>query len=101
MCLHSHLCFSVTCVVFICRLQIALAGAFSRAVAPKEVVAQHVDMAARLEAIGLRDLFPEESWPQPSAVRELATTLKKAASRGEVNLFVAVDLKKCVSSCLT
>ena len=40
----------------------------------------HVDMASKLEELGLKDFFPMTSWPPAAAVRVCASDLLGAAS---------------------
>ena len=60
----------------------------------KELV--HVEMSAKLGEQGLLKHFPPEVWPQPHAVRELATKIKAGEKLGEAKPFIFVDLRKCV-----
>ena len=53
-----------------------------------------VDMTDRMRDLGLLGVIPLEAWPQPNAVRELATRLKKLKAMGIANPFVSVDLHK-------
>ena len=57
-----------------------------------------VDLGQKLEEHGLAK-FPVELWPQINAVRELAGKLQKREKAGEANVFLSVELKKCVVSC--
>ena len=60
----------------------------------KELV--HVDMSEKLGEHGLLKHFPAEVWPQPHAVRELATKIKARAKLGEAKPFIFAELRKCV-----
>jgi hypothetical protein len=60
----------------------------------KELV--HVDMSAKLGEKGLLQHFPAEVWPQPHAVRELATKIKARERLGEAKPFIFAELRKCV-----
>lgn len=53
-----------------------------------------VDLAAKLEALGLDRHFPHEMWPDVPAVRELATKIRARKKSGELAPFVFADLKK-------
>ena len=54
-----------------------------------------VDLAARMGEAFLDVLFPAELWPEEPAVRELATSIKKAKGPNKSNPFINVELKKC------
>ena len=62
----------------------------------KELV--HVDMSAKLGEQGLLKHFPMEVWPQPHAVKELATKIKAREKLGEAKPFIFADLRKYVLS---
>jgi len=62
----------------------------------KELV--HVDMSANRGEQGLLKHFPPEVWPQPHAVRELATKIKARVKLGEAKPFIFAELRKCVLS---
>ena len=54
----------------------------------------HVDLQEKLVEKGLAGIYPLQLWPQTTAVRELATKLRKREKAGEANPFIAVELKK-------
>ena len=62
----------------------------------KELV--HVDMSEKMAEHGLLKHFPAEVWPQPHAVRELATKIKARVKLGEAKPFIFAELRKCVLS---
>ena len=58
---------------------------------------ENVDLDRLLAAKGLKDFFNVEEWPNVSAVRELATRVKKAAdamAAGPSKPFVFTSLKQ-------
>ncbi len=59
--------------------------------APKEL--EHVNMVQRMTDLGLLGNIPADAWPQPNAVRELVTKLKKLREKGVQKPFICVDLR--------
>ncbi len=59
---------------------------------PKELA--HVDMTQRMTELDLLGNIPPDSWPQPNAVRELVTKVKKLRKAGVQKPFVNADLRK-------
>jgi hypothetical protein len=59
---------------------------------PKPLV--RINLAARMEELGLDRHFDSESWPEASAVRELSTKIKNLTGDGFEKPFVYADLKK-------
>ena len=61
-----------------------------------------VNMAGRLEELGLDLFFGSSSWPDIAPVRELATKVRSLSGEGFANPFVYVDLKKyvCARACI-
>ena len=57
---------------------------------------EKVNMAGRLEELGLDMFFGSSSWPDIAPVRELATKVRSLSGEGFANPFVYVDLKKYV-----
>ena len=58
---------------------------------PKKV--EEVDMAGKLEAVGLAQFFHVDLWPAAAAVRELATLMKSRTG------FIYTDLRKFLPNC--
>ena len=56
---------------------------------------EHVDISAKLAAVGLLEHLPSEVWPPMNAVRELNSKIKNMQKTGQEVAFVAVDLCKC------
>ena len=59
---------------------------------PKPLV--RVNLAARMEELGLDAWFSSESWPEVAAVRELSTKVKSLVGDGFSNPFVYADMRK-------
>ena len=54
---------------------------------------ERVNLAARLEELGLDQLFDSDSWPDAMPLRELCTKVKNLAGEGFANPFVFAELK--------
>ena len=59
---------------------------------PKPLV--KINLAAKMCELGLDKLFGSESWPEPAAVRELATKIKNLIGEGFSNPQVFAELRK-------
>ena len=55
---------------------------------------ERVNLAARLEELGLDQFFDSESWPDATPLRELCTKIKNLTGEGFANPFVFADLRK-------
>ena len=55
-----------------------------------------VNLAVRMEELGLDNLFPSEAWPEAAPCRELRTKVKSNTGEGFANPYVYADLRKCV-----
>lgn len=62
---------------------------------PQKPAHEHVDISAKLAAVGLLEHLPSEVWPPMNAVRELNSKIKNLHKAGQEVAFVAVDLCKC------
>ena len=60
---------------------------------PKKL--QPVNLAARIEELGLDVWFGSELWPEAAPCRELLTKVRSFAGEGFTNPYVYADLKKC------
>ena len=60
---------------------------------PKKL--QPVNLAARMEDLGLDVWFGSELWPEAAPCRELLTKVRSCAGEGFSNPYVYADLKKC------
>lgn len=79
----------------LCRMQRAMTGFLEKRPAKVTV---HVDLGKRMRDEGLAPFFPERLWPRFEAVNELARKLKTARDKGQPNVYVFVELKKCVAA---
>mgnify|MGYP006899618682 CR=1 FL=1 len=55
---------------------------------------ERVNLAARMEELGLDAFFDSESWPDASPLRKLCTQVKNLTGEGFSNPFVFAELKK-------
>ena len=55
---------------------------------------ERVNLAGRLEEIGLDQYFGSDSWPDVAPVREPATKIKSLTGEGFQNPFVFADMRK-------
>ena len=72
------------------KVQTAMLNAVGKSV--REVV--KVDMPARMKELGLFDVFPSDVWPEPAAVRDLASLMRARAKVGEPGAVVFAKLRK-------
>lgn len=61
---------------------------------------ERVNVAIRLEELGLDGFFESESWPDATPLRELSTKIKNLTGEGFAYPFVFAELKKYVCDCL-
>ena len=59
---------------------------------PKKL--ERVNVAARMEELGLDLLFDSESWPDAAPLRELSTKIKNLTGEGFSNPHVFAELRK-------
>ena len=55
---------------------------------------ERVNLAARIEELGLDVFFDSESWPDAAPLRELCTKVKNLTGEGFSNPFVFAELRK-------
>ena len=55
---------------------------------------ERVNLAVRIEELGLDAFFDSESWPDAAPLRELCTQVKNLTGEGFSNPFVFAELKK-------
>ena len=53
-----------------------------------------INLAEKMNELGLDQLFGSDSWPEPAAVRELATKIKNLTGEGFSNPHVCAELRK-------
>ena len=59
---------------------------------PKPLI--RINLAEKIQELGLDTIYGSESWPEPAAVRELGTKVKNLTGEGFKNPFVCADLRK-------
>ena len=55
---------------------------------------EKVNVAARVEELGLHNYYDSDSWPNAAPLRELRTKIRNLTGEGFANPFVFADLKK-------
>ena len=55
---------------------------------------EKVNVAARVEELGLHKYYDSDSWPNAAPLRELRTKIRNLTGEGFANPFVFADLKK-------
>ena len=55
---------------------------------------EKVNVAARVEELGLHNFYDSDSWPNAAPLRELRTKIRNLTGEGFANPFVFADLKK-------